>query len=270
MPLLPPVLWRIVADYSAVYVPDMELITSCNIYYACNTHIAENRRAGDYLALKFSNGDRSMFPNVSANPDAIDLIRENLHLVNTDWLCTNPMAEDILKAHPEWISWPHLSGNPAPWAIAMLVANPEKIDWVRFSGNKGADALPVWRANFDRIHWPVLSRNATAAPLLLENLDLAKLSALAENTSPLIIRRVITSDSRVRARAICDSGDEELFDSIADLNKSAIGIKAKHPMLVEAIRSGRVQPSCDLIHSSNPGIFILADRPGLLEALAEL
>jgi hypothetical protein len=71
--------------------------------------------------------------NLSKNPNAIELLKENIEKINWHCISTNPNAISILKEHPDKISWHYLSGNPN--AIELLKANKDKINWHIFSSN---------------------------------------------------------------------------------------------------------------------------------------
>ena len=58
---------------------------------------------------------------LSANPAAIDLLRENPEEINWMFLSSNPAAIDLLRENPQRINWPQLSENPA-----IFEKDPEK------------------------------------------------------------------------------------------------------------------------------------------------
>jgi hypothetical protein len=80
---------------------------------------------------------------LSANPEAIQLLKANRDKINWVKLGTNPKAikllEEELKVKPQNIYWYSLSGNPE--AGELLKRNPDKIVWSIFSENPKAGEL---------------------------------------------------------------------------------------------------------------------------------
>ena len=101
--------------------------------------------------------DKLYWRNLSANPAAIELLRENRHKI--DWRSLsankNPAAIELLRENRDKIDWIILSGNPA--AIDLLRENHENIDWIELSLNPAA--IELLRANQDKIDWAFLSDN---------------------------------------------------------------------------------------------------------------
>ena len=64
--------------------------------------------------------------SLSANPNAIELLKENKDKISWDWLSQNlnPEAIELLKANYDEIDWVMLSKNPN--AIELLKENDEK------------------------------------------------------------------------------------------------------------------------------------------------
>ena len=80
---------------------------------------------------------------MSANPEAIQLLKANRDKINWVKLGTNPKAikllEEELKVKPENIYWYSLSRNPE--AGELLKHNSDKIVWSIFSENPKAGEL---------------------------------------------------------------------------------------------------------------------------------
>lgn len=72
-------------------------------------------------------------------------------------LSANPDAIEILKANPDKVDWYGLSLNPNPVAVEMLKANPDKVDWHALSANSAA--IEMLKANLDKVNWGFLSCN---------------------------------------------------------------------------------------------------------------
>jgi hypothetical protein len=93
---------------------------------------------------------------LSENPNAIDLLKDNLNKIDWELLSLNPNAIDLLKANPDKINWDVLSENPN--AIELLKENQDKIDWGSLSANSGA--IELLKANPSKIKWRFLSSNS--------------------------------------------------------------------------------------------------------------
>ena len=93
------------------------------------------------------------------NKNAIELLRENLSegRDNIDWseLSANPNAIKLLRENPENIEWDTYSANTN--AITDLSTNLDKIDWYYLSINN--NAIDILRENQDKIDWTYISTN---------------------------------------------------------------------------------------------------------------
>jgi hypothetical protein len=86
------------------------------------------------------------------NPSAISII-ENYYFKHNwyiDWynLSANPNAKEILEKNSEKMNWSGLSLNPALWAIQLLEQNQDKIDWCNLSENPSA--IHLIESNLDK------------------------------------------------------------------------------------------------------------------------
>jgi hypothetical protein len=61
--------------------------------------------------------------------------------INWSNLSLNPNAIDLLQANPHMINWKKLSANPN--AITLLEHNKDKIDWEMLSENPSTDAIKL-------------------------------------------------------------------------------------------------------------------------------
>jgi len=128
--------------------------------------------------------------NLSENPNAIDLLRENIDNININWsmlsanpnaiellktyrseidwceLSINPSAVELLKDNPNKIYWPYLSRNTNTAAIKLLKTNPNRIEWGFLSANTNREAIKLLKANPDNINWKILSSNPVAIDIL--------------------------------------------------------------------------------------------------------
>jgi hypothetical protein len=72
-----------------------------------------------------------------------------------DWLSENPNAIQLLEQNMDKIDWDALSENPN--AIHLLEQNMDKIDWVYLSTNP--NAIHLLKQNMDKINFAYLSKN---------------------------------------------------------------------------------------------------------------
>ena len=77
--------------------------------------------------------EKIYWDELSSNPNAIELLRENLDKINWTWLSGNTNAIELLQANPDKINWSLLSQNPN--AIELLQEYPDEIDWIDLSVN---------------------------------------------------------------------------------------------------------------------------------------
>ncbi len=88
------------------------------------------------------------------NPSAISII-ENYYFKyewDIDWekLSANPNGIGILEQNIDNLNWKGLSLNPSSWAIELLEKNQDKIDWWNLSENQSA--IHILEQNFDKSH----------------------------------------------------------------------------------------------------------------------
>jgi len=74
---------------------------------------------------KWINPNKLNWIELSANPNAIELLEENPKKIDWTYLSLNPNAIELLKENPEKIDWTELSLNPN--AIELLTQNFDKI-----------------------------------------------------------------------------------------------------------------------------------------------
>ena len=165
-------------------------------------NLSENPNA---IELLRENIDKIKWDRLSNNLNAIELLRENKKSINWWTLSENPNAIELLseKIKQEMkmnvkdlnklddtkkIDWVYLSGNPN--AIELLIANQDKIDWDALSSNP--NAIKLLRANQDKIDWGELSSNPNAIELLREHRDKIIWSELSSNPNAieLLIERM--------------------------------------------------------------------------------
>jgi hypothetical protein len=103
---------------------------------------------------------------LSANPNAITMLEQNIELIDWRALSGNPNATHILKQNQDKIHWATLCGNTDSRAILLLEQNPDKINWYILSGNESYKAVELLKKNPERCNMYMLSRNQTAREML--------------------------------------------------------------------------------------------------------
>ena len=71
--------------------------------------------------------------DLSLNPNAIELLKENQNKINWYGVNVNPNAIELLSKNKSKICWVNLSSNPN--AIELLKENKDKINWFLFLQN---------------------------------------------------------------------------------------------------------------------------------------
>lgn len=143
---------------------------------------------------------------LSANPNAINLLKNNIDKISDYELYTNPNSfclykidenpnninkvankKDSLKFIKNNLSlldnqgWYDLSANSN--AIHILEQNIDKINWVGLSSN--INGIDILKKNKHKIHWKTLSKNPNAIELLKENEDKIDWNELSSNVNAI-------------------------------------------------------------------------------------
>jgi len=119
-----------------------------------------------YSLCDWINPDLLDWEALSANPNAITMLEQNIELIDWRALSGNPNAVHILKQHQDKINWMALSGNTDSQAIALLEQNPDKINWYILSGNKSYKAVELLKKNPKRCNTHMLSGNPIAREMI--------------------------------------------------------------------------------------------------------
>jgi len=171
-----------------------------------------------YKLLDWIDINKLYWDGLSRNPNAINLLKNNLDKVRLTWLLENPNVLDIidlidaallekclnrfsksgsnrlfrninviklLKNYPDKIDWCSLSSNPD--AIQLLKTKyPDKIDWNCLSLNINIEAIELLKQNPKKIDWRQLSLNpnSEALKLLKENPKKISWRILSDNSNP--------------------------------------------------------------------------------------
>ena len=136
----------------------------------------------EYYDLEERN--RINWKGLSANPNAIGLLKENPEQINFNYLSANPKAIDLLKKQIKYentldvkeykalenkINWEKLSANPN--AIDLL---KERIEYEKYNhsrDSKDNDSSDSTKHNYiNRINWKELSANPNAINLIKERI----------------------------------------------------------------------------------------------------
>jgi ribosomal protein L24E len=134
---------------------------------------------------KWINLNKINWIELSANPNAVEFLKENPEKIDWSYLSLNPNAIEFLKENPDKIDWSYLSLNPN--AIEFLKENPEKIDWTELSLN--SNAIKLLKKNPEKINWIYLSQNENAIELLTNNQDKIDWSNLCLNPNAIELLR---------------------------------------------------------------------------------
>ena len=147
-----------------------------------------------YKLLDWIDINKLCWKGLSRNPNAIDLLKQNLdkiniielldnsnildiiHLINTTLLekelnyfsnsplthtISNINAIELLKKYQKKICWYDLSSNP--YAVQILKNKyPNKIDWDFLSLNRNPEAIKLLKQNPKKINWELLCYNSNA------------------------------------------------------------------------------------------------------------
>jgi len=126
---------------------------------------------------------------LSQNPNAIDYLKENPHLIDWRYIYGNPNAFDIFEpafknpSYPTfpldhhsryiveqqpalYVNWEHFSLNPSPCAVPLFKKYRDKLNWFSLSQNHGAIEMLI-EPNAP-LKWFSLSQNHGAIEMLIE------------------------------------------------------------------------------------------------------
>ena len=125
--------------------------------------LENNMSKKDYKKL----GDKIDWYSLTANPNAIELLKEYPHKIEWECLSANTAAIDWLKENKNVIDWGMLSENPA--AIQLLKENRKKIHWEKLC--KNPNAIELLKKNRKKINWRLLCLNENAFELIKERAE---------------------------------------------------------------------------------------------------
>ena len=125
--------------------------------------LENNMSKKDYKKL----GDKIDWYSLTANPNAIELLKEYPHKIEWECLSANTAAIDWLKENKNVIDWGMLSENPN--AIQLLKENRKKIHWDKLC--KNPNAIELLKKNRKKINWRLLCLNENAFELIKERAE---------------------------------------------------------------------------------------------------
>lgn len=140
--------------------------------YICWHTLCENSSAGAIRILN-KNIDSINWAPLSANPGAIDILKNYKHKINYNKLCKNPnsnaikLIENMLIENPKRINIHTLSINHN--AIHILEKHLDKVDWTNLS--KNPNAMNILLQHPDKINFEALCCNPNAIEYITERLD---------------------------------------------------------------------------------------------------
>ena len=111
--------------------------------------------------------DKLSWFGLSRNPNAIQLLRNNIDKIYWSELSLNEMAICLLRENYSKIDWNNLSMNTG--AIDLLRDNQDKINWYNLSMNR--NAIDLLRENVDKISWLLICYNPNAKALIAEHFN---------------------------------------------------------------------------------------------------
>jgi hypothetical protein len=169
---------------------------------------------------------------LSANPNAITMLEQNIELIDWRALSGNPNATHILKQNQDKIHWATLSGNTDSRAILLLEQNPDKINWYILSGNESYKAVELLKKNPERCNIYMLSKNPTAR----EMLESSNKSDPTSKFSKLWYRletRVEEFEDFEKLEKLEDLDLDSLNWMKLSINPKAIGLLRKYPERID-------------------------------------
>ena len=212
----------------------------------------------------------------------------NVSRLSWDYLALNPnpMAIQILDAHPYMINWSMLSGNSEGLnlfkrydntedyyyklssntsleAIACLKDNPDKIFWYLLSANPSAieiidQHLALYPRNHiaNKIHWQMLCKNPKAMHILRENEDIIDWGFLSFNSGAI---ELLEANQEKINWAGLSSNPQAIHLLTENPDKIHLYYLCQNPnaedLIVERMSQILKDPKCCDVLSANPLIF---------------
>jgi hypothetical protein len=163
--------------------------------------------------------DESQLVNIGLclNPNAIDYLIRNPHLIDYDFLSYNKNAYELLMVYPYKICEGPISLNTHKKVIDIVKTHKNPY-WNYICQN--SSLIELIKQNPDKIQWDALSRNPAAVSILKENPDKISWSDLCINTSLEAIELIKENPGKIDA--LCLS-----------TNSAAIKYLEEHPEIID-------------------------------------
>ena len=100
---------------------------------------------------------------LSFNPFAVGILKKFPDQVDKFAINFNTEAEELLRAHPEWVDYRLLSANQSKWAMRMVGENLRTASFENLSANEYA--IDLLLAHPDRIDWVMAKENSRVGEL---------------------------------------------------------------------------------------------------------
>jgi len=208
----------------------------------------------DWISLKKLNWE-----NLSENPNAIELLKENPKKIVWWQLSENPNAIELLEKRINKdnelddnydygddfeydpspfnkISWEFISSNTN--AIELLKKNPKKIVWERLS--KNPSAIELLKENQDKINWKWLSinPNTEAIELLKANQDKIDWKHLSLNPNPEAIELLKANQDKIDWSLLSENPNaiELLEGNLGEINWYRLSLNP-HPSAIKLLKA---------------------------------
>lgn len=128
----------------------------------------------------------NLISRLSANPNAVQWLENNIEVINWFYLSKNPNALHLLTKNPDKINWYMFSKNSANEAIDLLINNPHKIYYDALCLNTNPLAYNLLIQHPSKIDWNLLSLNSAnyAIELLINNPHKINWQYFSSNANP--------------------------------------------------------------------------------------
>jgi len=231
-----------------------------------------------YKLLDWVDINKLCWKGLSRNPNAIDLLKQNLdkiniielldnsnildiiHLINTTLLekelnyfsnsplthtISNINAIELLKKYQKKICWYDLSSNP--YAVQILKNKyPNKIDWDFLSMNRSEEAIELLKENPKKINWLLLCYNISneAIKLLKENPKKINWSILSNNSNPEAIKLLKENPKKINWNNLSTNPNTEAINILKQYPKKINWNNLSTNSNPEAIKLLEQNPHC--------------------------
>jgi len=213
---------------------------------------------------------------LSANPNAILLLEQNMDKVDWLHLSMNPYALHILEKTPERIYLSAISQNYN--AISYIEKHPEQIDWVSIFANPNAihiienNLKLLYERPIDYIKWEYLSQNENAIHILEKNLEFVDWKNLSANSNAIdILEKNI---DKINWNSLCTNPNKRAInlierfmyklneEDLAELNSNpnAMHIIVKRLKTTNLFKKSYAESECWYNLSTNPNAIELLKK----------